>query len=81
MRLGSMATSYIIKQAGVDPIYQETAATRNRIALQSDLLSAWTLGIEERSLPHRRTCRPSATIRRPRASLTWISVQLLQVVG
>jgi len=46
MRLGSMATSYIIKQAGVDPIFQETCRDRNRIALQSDLLSAWVLGIE-----------------------------------
>jgi methylenetetrahydrofolate reductase (NADPH) len=46
MRLGSMATSYLIKQAGLDPIYQETCRDRNRIALQSDLLSAWVLGIE-----------------------------------
>jgi len=46
MRLGSMATSYMIKQAGLDPIYQETCRDRNRIALQSDLLSAWMLGIE-----------------------------------
>jgi methylenetetrahydrofolate reductase (NADPH) len=46
MRLGSMATSYLIKQAGLDPIYQATCRDRNRIALQSDLLSAWTLGIE-----------------------------------
>ena len=46
MRLGSMATSYMIKQAGIDPIYQLTCRDRNRIALQSDLLSAWVLGIE-----------------------------------
>jgi methylenetetrahydrofolate reductase (NADPH) len=46
MRLGSMATSYLIKQAGLDPIYQATCRDRNRIALQSDLLSAWMLGIE-----------------------------------
>ena len=46
MRLGSLAASYIIKQAGIDPIYQETCRDRNRIALQSDLLSASMLGIE-----------------------------------
>ena len=46
MRLGSLATSYLIKQKGLDPIYQMTCRDRNRIAQQSDLLSAWVLGIE-----------------------------------
>jgi methylenetetrahydrofolate reductase (NADPH) len=46
MRLGSLVTSYLVKQHGVDPIYQVTCRDRNRIALQSDLLSAAVLGIE-----------------------------------
>lgn len=46
MRLGSMVTSLIVKQAGLEPIFQVTCRDRNRIALQSDLLSAWVLGIE-----------------------------------
>ena len=46
MRLGSMVTSYIILQKGLEPIYQMTCRDRNRIALQSDLLSAWVLGIK-----------------------------------
>lgn len=46
MRLGSLATSYLVKQQGLDPIYQVTCRDRNRIALQSDLLSASALGIE-----------------------------------
>jgi methylenetetrahydrofolate reductase (NADPH) len=46
MRLGSMAASVLIKQAGVEPIYQLTCRDRNRIALQSDLLSAYTLGVD-----------------------------------
>jgi 5,10-methylenetetrahydrofolate reductase len=46
MRLGSLATSYLLVQKGLEPIYQVTCRDRNRIALQSDLLSAWVLGIK-----------------------------------
>ncbi|MBG7616938.1 MAG: methylenetetrahydrofolate reductase [Chloroflexi bacterium] len=46
MRLGSLATCHILKEQGLEPIYQLTCRDRNRIALQSDLLSAWVLGIE-----------------------------------
>jgi methylenetetrahydrofolate reductase (NADPH) len=46
MRLGSLATSYLLKQWDVEPIYQLTCRDRNRIALQSDLLSAAVLGIQ-----------------------------------
>jgi len=46
MRLGSLATSHLVKQQGLEPIYQVTCRDRNRIALQSDLLSASALGIE-----------------------------------
>jgi len=46
MRLGSLATCHILKEQGLEPIYQMTCRDRNRIAIQSDLLSAWVLGIE-----------------------------------
>lgn len=46
MRLGSLAVSHLLKQRGAEPIYQLTCRDRNRIALQSDLLSAYVLGIE-----------------------------------
>jgi 5,10-methylenetetrahydrofolate reductase len=46
MRLGSMATCKVLKDAGLNPIFQLTCRDRNRIALQSDLLSAAALGIE-----------------------------------
>jgi len=46
MRLGSLATSHILIQKGLEPIYQMTCRDRNRIALQSDLLSAWVMGIK-----------------------------------
>jgi 5,10-methylenetetrahydrofolate reductase len=31
---------------GCEPIFQQTCRDRNRLALQSDLLAAWTLGLE-----------------------------------
>ena len=46
MRLGSMVTCHILKQKGLEPIIQMTCRDRNRLALQSDLLSAWVMGIE-----------------------------------
>ena len=46
MRLGSLTVSYLLKQKGFEPIYQLTCRDRNRLALQSDLLSAAALGIQ-----------------------------------
>ncbi|MDO8489039.1 MAG: methylenetetrahydrofolate reductase [Candidatus Omnitrophota bacterium] len=46
MRLGSLVASYLLKKEGFEPIYQLTCRDRNRLALQSDLLSAAVLGIE-----------------------------------
>ena len=46
MRLGSLVTSHILVEHGLEPIFQMTCRDRNRIALQSDLLSAWVMGIK-----------------------------------
>jgi len=46
MRLGSLAVCVLLKQQGFEPIYQLTCRDRNRLALQSDVLSAAALGIE-----------------------------------
>ncbi|MCX5700748.1 MAG: methylenetetrahydrofolate reductase [Candidatus Omnitrophica bacterium] len=46
MRLGSLAVCSILKQNGFEPIFQMTCRDRNRLALQSDLLSAAAFGIE-----------------------------------
>ncbi|MFQ6058877.1 MAG: methylenetetrahydrofolate reductase [Anaerolineae bacterium] len=46
MRLGPLAVSHLLHERGIEPIYQLTCRDRNRIALQSDLLSAYVLGIE-----------------------------------
>jgi len=46
MRLGSMAFCHLLTDMGVNPVFQVTCRDRNRLALQSDLLSAWVLGIK-----------------------------------
>jgi methylenetetrahydrofolate reductase (NADPH) len=46
MRLGSLVVSHMLTQMGLEPIFQMTCRDRNRIALQSDLLSAWVMGIK-----------------------------------
>ena len=45
MRLGSLVVSGEIVRRGGDPIFQTTCRDRNRLGLQSDLLSAAFLGI------------------------------------
>jgi 5,10-methylenetetrahydrofolate reductase len=46
MRLSSLVGCHIIKEMGGNPILQMTGRDRNRVALQSDLLSAGVLGID-----------------------------------
>ncbi len=46
MRLSSLAGSYHLLTAGATPIMQMTCRDRNRLAIQADLLGAWSLGIE-----------------------------------
>jgi len=45
VRMSSIAASYLISQEGVEPIVQMTCRDRNRIAIQSDLLGAYALGL------------------------------------
>jgi len=46
MRLGSLAVCHLLKEKGLEPIFQVTCRDRNRLALQADLLSASVLGIK-----------------------------------
>lgn len=46
LHLSSLAASRAVLDAGSEPIFQQTCRDRNRLALQSDLLAAWTLGLE-----------------------------------
>ena len=45
MRLGSLAASHLLTTWGLEPIFQVTCRDRNRLALQSDALSAHVMGI------------------------------------
>ena len=45
VRMSSIATAILVKQAGLEPIIQITCRDRNRIAMQSDLLGAAAHGI------------------------------------
>ena len=46
VRLSSIASAKIVLEAGLEPVIQMTCRDRNRIAIQSDLLGAAALGIE-----------------------------------
>ena len=46
LRIGSLAVSGKLVDRGMEPVFQLTCRDRNRLALQSDLLSAWAMGIE-----------------------------------
>ena len=45
MKLGSIALCRVLIEEGIEPVFQLTAASRNRLAIQSDVLSAYVLGI------------------------------------
>ena len=46
MMVGSLTVCHLLNQRGIEPVFQVTCRDRNRIALQSELLSAAVLGIE-----------------------------------
>ncbi len=46
MRLGSLPVCHFLVDHGIEPIFQMVTRDRNRLALQSDLLNAAVLGIE-----------------------------------
>ncbi len=46
MRFGGMATCHMLVERGLEPVFQMVCRDRNRLALQSDLLSAYKLGVE-----------------------------------
>ncbi len=44
--ISGLASAVKLKQAGIEPVYQIVTRDRNRIALQSDILGAVSLGIK-----------------------------------
>jgi methylenetetrahydrofolate reductase (NADPH) len=45
VRMSSLATCSLLLKAGIDPVFQMVVRDRNRIALQSDILGAAAIGI------------------------------------
>jgi len=45
MKLGSLVTCHLLIDMGIEPVFQITCRDRNRLALQSDILSSYVLGI------------------------------------
>src|ERR687891_687319 len=45
MRLSSVGAATLVARERLEPILQVTCRDRNRMAIQSDLLAAWVLGI------------------------------------
>jgi len=45
VRMSSLAASVIIKQEGLNPLFQVTSRDRNRLAMQADIIGAYSLGI------------------------------------
>ena len=45
MRLSSLACAVLLMKEGLEPVFQMTCRDRNRLALQSDILGAWVLGV------------------------------------
>src|SRR3972149_6629827 len=46
MGLSGLACSVILLREGIEPVFQMTCRDRNRLAVQSDSLGAWALGIK-----------------------------------
>jgi len=46
VRMSSLAASIIIKQQGLNPLFQVTCRDRNRLAMQADILGAYSFGID-----------------------------------
>ena len=50
MRMGSIGASGLLKQKGIEPIVSMNCRDRNRLALQADMLSAFSLGLKNLSI-------------------------------
>lgn len=46
VRMSSLAASVIVKQQGLNPLFQITCRDRNRLAMQADIIGAYSLGID-----------------------------------
>ena len=45
VRMSSLAASILLKQEGLNPLFQMTTRDRNRLAMQADIIGAYAMGI------------------------------------
>jgi len=79
VRMSSLSSCLILKEMGFDPIWQVVCRDRNRIAIQSDILGAAALGINN-ILCLSATTRASATTRKAKNVYDIDSIQLIHTV-
>jgi len=46
VRMSSIAAAFLVSKEGLDPVVQMTCRDRNRLAIQSDILGAYALGLK-----------------------------------
>lgn len=46
VRMSSLAASVLLKQEGLNPLFQMVTRDRNRLAMQADIIGAYSLGID-----------------------------------
>ncbi|MEO1592691.1 MAG: methylenetetrahydrofolate reductase [Cyanobacteria bacterium J06632_22] len=80
LRMSSLASAVLLRQAGIEPICQMTCRDRNQIALQADLMGAHALGIQNVLA---LTGDPVKAGDHPQAKSVYAleSVRLLQTIG
>jgi len=76
LHLSSLAASKMARDEGVESIFQQTCRDRNRLALQSDLLAAHTLGLHNFLAVTGDNPSPQSPVRR---MFDLDSTQLLQI--
>ncbi len=80
MRLSSLIASELLLREGIEPIYQLACRDRNRLALQSDLLGAAAVGIEN-LLPLTGDPVKNGDQKESKAVFDLNSVQLMELIA
>jgi methylenetetrahydrofolate reductase (NADPH) len=80
LHMSSLVASFLLKQAGVDPIMQLGCRNRNRISLLGDLLGADALGIRNLQLVRGERV-PNGFVPRPNALLDVTATELLEIAN
>jgi methylenetetrahydrofolate reductase (NADPH) len=80
--MGSLPASIMLKQSGLEPIYQITGRDRNQLGIQSDLIGAAAFGIENvLALTGDPTTSPSSDHPKAKAVFDLNSVSMIKVIN